>query len=83
MLQLSCIMEDHGSDSFAFHADTLVAFTSAKLLFSFFACAPAAVLREGLLSDTPFWAAITAENAPFIAGSLAIGSLVTFLLQAR
>jgi len=82
VLNLDCIMEDHGGETFAFHVDTLVAFTSVKLLFSFLACAPASLLMEGFLSDRPFWTAITGDNAGFLCWNLAIGSVVTFLLQA-
>ena len=78
---LSCIMLDF-NHNFAFHVDTLIAYTTVKLLFSFLASMPLAILMEGVFSEHKFWDAITASNAAYISADLAIGAVVTFFLQA-
>ena len=80
ILNLSNLMTDYVQD-FHFHLDTMIAFLCVKLFFSFLASMPAAIIKEGIYSDLPFWKAITKSNADLVASELAIGSVVTFLLQ--
>jgi hypothetical protein len=78
---LSCIMLDF-NHNFSFHVDTLIAYTTVKLLFSFLASMPMAILMEGVFSEHKFWDAITPTNVGYISADLAIGAVVTFFLQA-
>ena len=80
ILNLSNLMTDYVQD-FHFHLDTMIAFLCVKLFFSFLASMPAAIIKEGIYSDLPFWKAITKSNADLVASELAIGSVITFLLQ--
>lgn len=76
-----CLMEDF-PETFGFQVDTLVAYTAVKLLFSFLACVPAALLMEGVYADRPFWQALGGTDARALAVDLLIGGAVTFFLQA-
>lgn len=79
---LSCIMLDYHQD-FYFHLDTLIAYTTVKLLFSFLASLPMVILVEGgIFSDNSIWNAFTESNFGMLFGDLFIGALITFFLQA-
>merc|ERR1712157_426236 len=80
ILNLSCIMKY--SQTFQFNLDTLVAYTTVKLLFSFLACLPFTVTMEGVFAKRPFWEAINGVDAGFLSSCLIAGGAVTFFLQA-
>lgn len=81
ILNLSCIMSKY-SQTFQFNLDTLVAYTTVKLLFSFLACLPFTLTMEGVFAKRPFWDAINGVDAGFLFSCLIMGGAVTFFLQA-
>merc|ERR1711904_387949 len=81
ILNLSCIMKEF-NQGFAFNVDTLVAYTTVKLLFSFLTALPMALIMDGFLAEVPFWEAIAKSNFEAIGSQLLLGAVVTFFLQA-
>ena len=70
------------NQGFAFNVDTLVAYTTVKLLFSFLTALPMALIMDGFLAEVPFWEAIAKSNFEAIGSQLLLGAVVTFFLQA-